>query len=149
MKKQLTLIALALVLSLVSFQTVSAQIKVPAAVTEQFNIDHERSTTISWEQGSNWYKASFEINGQYLTTFYTADGQEIAVTRNISSSMLPLALQNDMQSYLKNGHWISDLFEMNVNGETHYFITFEDADEQHILEGVNDNWSVYKRIRKG
>ena len=149
MKKQLTLIALALVLSLASFQTVTAQIKVPAAVTEQFNLDHERSTIISWEQGSNWYKASFEINGQYLSTFYTAEGQEIAVTRNISSSMLPMALQNDMQSYLKNGHWITDLFEMNVNGETHYFITFEDADEQHILEGVNDNWSVYKRIRKG
>ena len=149
MKKQLTLIAVALVLSLTSIQTVNAQTSVPTTVTEQFNTDHAKATNISWEEGNNWYKASFESNGQYLSTFYGADGQEIAVTRNISSTMLPLTLQNNMQSYLKGGHWITDLFEMNVNGETHYFITFDDADEQHILEAVNDSWSVYKRIRKG
>lgn len=149
MKKQLTLIALALVISLSSFQSLNAQTLVPAAVTEHFNSDYTEAAAITWEAGNNWYKASFEMNGQFLTAFYTIEGESIAVTRNISSAQLPLALQNDMQSYLRSGHWITDLFEMNVNGETHYFITFDDADEQHILEAVNDQWSVYKRIRKG
>ncbi len=149
MKKQLTLIALALVISLSSFQTLQAQTGVPAAVTEHFTADYSAASSINWEAGNTWYKASFEMNGQFLTAFYTNEGESIAVTRNISSAQLPLALQSDMQSYLRSGHWITDLFEMNVNGETHYFITFEDADEQHILEGVNDEWSVYKHIRKG
>ena len=68
--------------------------EVSAAVLASFNSSFKNASEVSWKTtGNNIYKADFSLNGQYVTAYYDATANLIAVTRNISSFQLPVTLQ--------------------------------------------------------
>ena len=76
------------------------------------------------------------------------DGDLMAVTRNILSNQLPVNRLVYLSKHFKD-YWISDLFEMNSNGETSYYITLENADNRMVLRSVgNGEWELYKKESK-
>jgi hypothetical protein len=64
----------------------------------------------------NFYKAEFAMSGQYVTAYYDATANLIAVTRNVSSFQLPITLQTKLKTSYES-HWISDLFELSDDNE--------------------------------
>jgi hypothetical protein len=83
-----------------------------------------------------------------MFAYYSEQGNLIAVTRNITSSQLPLSLMTDLRNNYR-GHWISDLFEIAVNGETTYYITLENGDYSLVLKSTGSaGWEVFKKERK-
>jgi len=147
MKRLLVTLTIALsFISLSSFANENGNDVSPRAV-QSFNSSFKNATEVYWTISDNYYKVNFAMNGQYVSAFYDADGKMIALTRNISSLQLPIALQAELKKNY-DCYWISDVFEMANEEGTSYYITLETADSQLILKSSGDTWNTYKKQRK-
>ena len=147
MKRLLVTLTIALsFISLSSFANENGNDVSPRAV-QSFNSSFKNATEVYWTISDNYYKVNFAMNGQYVSAFYDADGKMIALTRNISSLQLPIALQAELKKNY-DCYWISDVFEMANEDGTSYYITLETADSQLILKSSGDTWNTYKKQRK-
>jgi hypothetical protein len=144
MKKVLITLAIA-ISSLVSF---AGEENVSKDVLNTFNKEFNGAKDVRWTTGSDFYKAVFVLNDQYITAFYNKDGEFLGMTRNISSLNLPLKLQSKIRSEYAE-YWISDLFELSDNDGTHYYITVENADSKLLLKSSdNTEWNIFKKMTK-
>jgi hypothetical protein len=119
---------------------------IPCAAMESFNRAFAGADEATWTNGNGFAKVVFTIKGQYITAFYTNEGELIALTRNLLSNQLPLLLQ----SSLKNNYscyWITDLFEWSSDDEICYYVTLENAEGKIILKSSNNNWTFLKKIK--
>jgi hypothetical protein len=117
-------------------------------ISSSFSKDFMTAKNVSWNKHKDFTKATFTLNNQVMFAYYDENGNLIASARNILSEQLPIKLFNDLKiGYSK--YWISELFEIDKDGQTSYYVTLENADETLILKssGFND-WSTYKRSRK-
>jgi hypothetical protein len=140
------LVTLTIALSFISLSSFANDEVSPSAV-KSFNTSFKNATEVKWTVTDNYFKADFALNGQYVSAFYDAEGQMIALTRNISSLQLPIALQAELKSGY-DAYWISDVFEVANETGTSYYITLETADTQLVLKSEGDSWSNFKKQRK-
>ena len=145
MKKILT--TLALVLTITTMYAFKGEEAVNSQALRSFNRDFVGATDASWTAGRGFYKVTFSMNDQQLSAFYNTDGEFMAVARNISSFQLSLNLQRSLKKSYSN-YWISDLFEMNNEEGTSYYVTLESADVKIILKSNGSGWSVYQKMQK-
>jgi len=88
-------------------------------------------------------KVTFKLNNLVLFAYYAENGDLLAIVRNILSTQLPIQLLMDLKQKYSNS-WITDLFEMNVNGQTTYYATLENGDTGTTLRSSNtSNWETY------
>jgi hypothetical protein len=122
--------------------------EVNSVVLNAFKKQFANASDVEWSTGSNYYKASFLYNNNYVYAYYNPEGDFIATTRNISSVNLPMLLQTDLkQKY--NNYWISDLYELAKPESTTYYITLENADQKIILKSSGgSDWTLYKKSGK-
>lgn len=147
MKRLLLTLTVALsLISLSSFANGEDHEVSPRAI-KSFNSSFKNATEVYWTITNNYYKVNFAMSGQYVSAFYDADGKMIALTRNISSLHLPIALQADLKKNYDD-YWISDVLETATEDGTSYYITLETADTQLILKSNGDSWSTFKKQRK-
>jgi len=117
-------------------------------IQTRFLYEFEHASNVSWSQVKDFYKASFTMDGRAMSAFYNADGELIAVTKNISVAELPETLANNLKKELSNA-WLSELFIMSTpNGEA-YFANIENGTTTTVLEaGMTRKWSVYNKSNK-
>ncbi|MEO8405859.1 MAG: hypothetical protein ABI480_14730 [Chitinophagaceae bacterium] len=117
-------------------------------VLTAFGKEFQGATEVSWSAGSDYYRAEFVLNNQYISAFFSNSGELMGVTRNISSLNLPLTLQNKLRKEYGN-YWISDLFEVSNREGTRYYVTLENADKKMTLKSDSDtNWDVFSKSAK-
>ena len=118
------------------------------ALQKEFNKAFAQSTDVEWEKVADYYKASFLMDGKFLTVYFDAFNNIESISRNITTSMLPLILQSNMKEKLSETSWIADCFELlNENG-TEYFIVVENADQKVFYQANETSWDLYKTIDK-
>jgi hypothetical protein len=146
MKKIMMMLALVLTVS-TTFAFRNKEVINKQAVNA-FRNEFASATDVAWTVGKSYYKVAFTWNDQKLFAYYNNQGEFIAISRFISSSRLPLALQISLKNLYRN-YWISDLFEMATNDVTDYYVTFENADVKIILKSTDgSNWSLYQKSKK-
>jgi hypothetical protein len=144
MKKTL----LALVVLVSSLAVNAAGKNVNEKVLNAFKTEFTTASQVEWSTGPNYYKASFVFNDKHVFAFYNAEGRLLGLTRNITTSELPLKLQADLKKNYDT-YWISDLFEAAREEGTSYYLTLEDADTRLVLKASADNsWTVYEKTKK-
>lgn len=118
------------------------------AVTASFRKDFKKAELLATESNKNFTKLTFKMNDMVLFAFYSGDGNLLAVVRNIKSSQLPIQLMLKVkQDYSK--HWISDLFELDADGTTTYYVTLEDENTTITLRSADTNsWEIYSKKTK-
>lgn len=117
-------------------------------IATSFSKDFTSATNISWSIEKNFTKATFTLNNQVMFAFYSEEGNLIATARNILSQQLPINLLKSVRKDYGN-YWISDLFEIDKDGQTSYYVTLENGDETLILKSNGfGEWSTYKRAKK-
>lgn len=142
------LVILTVALSFVSFSSfANGEDEVSPTVVNSFNSSFKSATEVKWTITDNYFKADFALNGQNVSAFYDVEGTMIALTRNISSLQLPIALQADLKRGY-DAYWISDVMEVANEAGTSYYITLENADTQLILKSDGDFWNNFKKQRK-
>lgn len=118
------------------------------ALQKEFNKEFAQSTDVEWEKVADYYKASFLMDGKFLTVYFDAFNNIEAISRNISTSMLPLILQSNMKYKLSETSWIADCFELSSEKSTEYFIVVETADQKVFYQANGTDWDLYKTVDK-
>jgi len=146
MKKMM--VALAMILTMSSITAFAGDGDVSAKVLNAFQQDFSSAAEVKWTEGDNYYKASFIYNSQFVSAYYSIDGELYGVTRYISSLDLPLNLLMSLKKDYSQ-FWITDLFELSKKEGTSYYITLEDADTKFVLKASDgSDWTTYKKIKK-
>ena len=140
-------LTLTIALSLISLSSFASDVTVNPKTLHSFKRSFKNATEVNWTLSNNLYKANFILSGQYVAAYYDAEGTMIALTRNISSTQLPIALQANMKKNYE-GFWITDLFEMTNEDGTSYYVTLENADTSVILKSNNQDWEKFKKQSK-
>ena len=94
------LVTLTIALSLISLSSFANGEDVSPSAVKSFNSSFKNATEVKWTVTDNYFKADFALNGQYVSAFYDDRRQMIALTRNISSLQLPIALQADLKNQI-------------------------------------------------
>jgi hypothetical protein len=140
---------IALTISAASFFTpAKANTPITPTALESFRSTYVNAKDVYWtEVGSN-YKVSFKLNGKPTTAFYTASGNWIGTTRNMSPLELSPKLDASLKKKLKAGY-ISDLFVVaNEDGET-YFVTITTPDVTKVYKSEHGmKWEFFRSIEK-
>ncbi|HWJ29035.1 MAG TPA: hypothetical protein VNS32_21000 [Flavisolibacter sp.] len=139
------LLTLTIAFSLFSLNSfANDHVNVAPAALNSFKASFKNASDVSWSVSSTYFKASFALNGQYVSAYFDGDGKMVAMTRNISSLQLPLVLQSELREKYQ-GYWVSDLFELANDQGTTYYITVENADKKIVLKSYSSGWSVYNK----
>jgi len=151
--KQITTskIALLLVLFLTvasSFSFAGAASELAPGIRTSFRHDFKGASLISSEVREDLVKVTFSMNKTILWAYYSTEGKLLGVVHNILSSQLPVELQADLKENYSN-YWITELFEINKDGESSYYVSLQNADEVLNFRSTADSgWEVYSRVKK-
>ena len=139
---------LALISFLFSFNSFANDGTISVTVQESFNKSFKNATEVKWSTVNSYYKADFTFNGQQVSAFFDTEGKLIAVARHLLSTSLPVTLQADLKKDYEN-YWISDLFEINDDLGTSYFVTLQNGDVTLMLKASSGgSWTEYRKITK-
>ena len=116
-------------------------------VLRNFQSTFAAAQEADWSVTADMYKVQFQMNGQRITAFYKNDGTMAALTRNITSTQLPVSLQTTLKNDYKE-YWISDLFELSNEEGVQYYVTLENADSKVVLKSSSAAWNVFQKERK-
>ena len=146
MKRTIFALALSLVLGTASFANNDESINERAA--QSFKKEFAQAKDVSWQKTGDMIRATFTLNERVLFAYYNQSGDLMAITRNITTDQLPIALQTQLRKNY-SGYWVSDLFEMVSGGQTNYYITVENADHKVVLKSEDfGSWSTYRKEKK-
>jgi hypothetical protein len=140
-------LTLTIALSLISLSSFATDKEVNPAALKSFNSSFKNATEVNWTISKEYFKANFALNGQYVAAYYDAEGKLLALTRNISTSQLPIGLQVNLKKNY-DGLWISDLVEITNDEGTTYYVTLENADTKLVLRSNYQNWEKFKKQSK-
>jgi hypothetical protein len=113
-------------------------------ILASFHKDFRTAELMGIEAKKEYSKVTFKLNDLVLFAYYSENGDLIAVVRNILSSQLPIQLLMDLKQNHSNC-WITDLFEINSNGQTNYYVTLENGDTRTTLRSASsNNWETYR-----
>lgn len=147
MKTRILTLALVIV---TSFSTVFANNSegVSEKVKSTFQKEFQSASEVSWEAAKEYSKATFKMHGQVMFAYYGTDGKFLALSRNLTTSQLPISLASELRKEY-NSYWITDLFEMASEGATTYYATVENADQVVVLKATaSSDWEVFKKEKK-
>ncbi len=146
-KKALIMMAFVLTAS-ISYSFASPTDGIDGNIKTSFHKDFKNGQLISAEAHKTFTKVTFSMNRSIFFAFYAENGELLAVTRNILSSQLPINLMMSLKNEYKS-FWITELFELNGDGQNCYYVSLENADRKMILRSTSDNtWEVYAETAK-
>jgi hypothetical protein len=127
--------------------TFAADTAVSPNILQSFKKTFSNAKEVVWSANKDVFKAEFVYSSQYISAYYDADGNMLALTKNILSTQLPVLLETSLkEDYC--GYWIADVLELSTEEGTSYYTTLENADEKLILKSSQNNWMVSKKIKK-
>ena len=122
--------------------------EVNSKIMRSFQKEFAGAQNARWVTTKDFVKVTFTLNEQVVYAYYDQNGGLLGVTRNILSGQLPINLLTDFKKNYSN-YWITDLFEMAVNGENVYYLSLEDSDHKVVLKSNGTNgWDVYRKDKK-
>ena len=146
MKKTIFALAFSLILGSASFANNDESINERAS--QSFKKEFAQAKDVSWQKSGDMFRATFTLNERVLFAYYNQSGDLMAITRNITTDQLPIALQTSLRKNYTE-YWVSDLFEMVSGGQTSYYITVENADHKVVLKSEDfGSWSTYRKEKK-
>ena len=141
------LIALTFLATFFTQPLFAADREVNPTVLKSFANTFTTAKDVEWTVADNMFKAHFAYNGQVVTAFYTSEGNLLAVSRNITSHQLPIALQTELMKGQTNA-WIANLFEITSDEGTAYYATLESAESKSVFKSNGQSWSTFSKTKK-
>jgi hypothetical protein len=145
MPRTFTIFALALVISLSSFAKPVDSTR--GEINTSFKKSFGNAQLLSTETHQAFTKLTFKMNDVIMFAFYSNSGELLAITRNITSSQLPMNLLMSLKSDY-SAYWITELFEFKGDDVSCYYVSLESADAKVTLRSNGDSWEVYSSVRK-
>lgn len=113
-------------------------------VLYSFSQTFSNAKDVKWEAKKDFIRAKFTIEGQTMYAYYKETGQQIALTRNILTTQLPLELATSLRAKY-DSFWLADLFEVSADGVTTYYATIRNGSHIIVLKSDAFGWSTFRR----
>jgi len=117
-------------------------------VIASFHKEFRTADVLQVDTKRDYTKVTFKMNDVVMFAYYSENGDLIAVVRNILSTQLPIHLLME----LKQQHpdcWITDLFQLDRNGQTIYYVSLENSDMKTTLRSTDSaSWDTYQKENK-
>ena len=108
-----------------------------------FHSDFYGARDVSWKESPKYVQAQFNLDNKVMFAYYKPDGSFICLIRNILTTELPSYLRKDIRKNYSS-YWVSELFEVNTDQGSSYFIRLENGEGFLILNSENgSNWRTY------
>ena len=122
---------------------------VTAKVAAAFQQDFSLASSVTWKEKSEFYFASFQLNGVFVDAAYNADGELVGTSRKINIDQVPLAVSMEIAKKYKDFSVSSQVTELNFEGQTSYYIDVQDNTQTLKLRcSGNGEISVDSRVKK-
>lgn len=139
----------AIVMLLVSTAIADPGADVTAKVAAAFQQDFSRASSVTWKEKSEFYFASFQLNGVSVDAAYNAEGELVGTSRKIAFEQVPLAVSMELAKKYKDYSISSTVVELNFEGQTSYYIDVQDNSQSLCLKASsNGDISVDSRVKK-
>ena len=113
-------------------------------IAASFHKDFKHAELMGIEVKKAYTKVTFKLSNMVLFAYYSGNGELLAVVRNIVSTQLPIQLLMELKETY-NKYWITDLFEINSDNQTTYYVTLQNADGHVSLRsGDAATWETYR-----
>lgn len=118
-------------------------------VTQAFNQKFAHAKMVSWNEYESFYFAEFVINEKTLKVGYSDQGELLAISRSLSTDLLPLAVTDALSENYKEYKIPTNVTEIVMQGYTRYYLTVEGKTRFLLLNCSPDGTiSVEKKIKK-
>ena len=143
------IIMLAVALTTITISSFASDIiGVNQRVLTSFKKSFHNAEVVRWELKNNLYKITFKNFDKELFAYYSADGDQVAVSRNIHIDQLPLALGAELRNKFSQG-WLTELFEVSSNGQTSYYATIECSTHTTVFKAEGSSgWAIFKKDKR-
>ena len=116
---------------------------------EQFRIDFEDITDVTWERTQNFDEATFTKDGRVTTAFYDATPQLVGTTTEETFADLPARardfINKKYSDYTVGGVLFFDDNEQNETDMSLYNLQFDDVDS-YFVELKRDNKEIVVQV---
>ncbi len=148
MKKiRTTLTAIVMLLSATAFANDGDN--VTSKVKAAFQQDFSRASSVSWKVNSDFYFATFLLNGVSVDAAYNADGELVGTSRRIDVDQVPLAVSMEIAKKYSGYTVSSKVTELNFEGQTSYYIDVQDNSQVVSLKcESNGDLTVVSKTKK-
>jgi hypothetical protein len=131
---------------LIAFSSINAfaQTKTPSAVVNSFERTYGNAESSVWTAVNDLYRVDFTLQDEGLTAFFSAEGELIAASRNITPVLLPIFLQSSLKKHFSK-FTVSSLFEVDGRDGINYYAKVSDQKSQILLQSTSSGDWVVKR----
>jgi hypothetical protein len=104
---------------------------------ENLNSLYGKVKDLTWSEArNNLVRADFTSGDESISTFFDAQGEVVATTRNISREQLPLRLRLDLDQRFADAT-ILQMFELSNQTEHAYYIELQDKGKRRMMKGYD------------
>lgn len=108
--------------------------KVKAAFESNFS----KASQVNWEKTSDYYFASFLLNGIRVDAAYDESGELVGTARHISADLVPLSVSLAISEKYAGYQVAKTALELNFEGQTRYYVTVENEKQSVKLKCLSD-----------
>ena len=110
-----------------------------------FRKEFKTASEVKWSETTHYFRACFMLNNKIQYAYYDVQGNLVGLVQHVLSTTLPQDLQKQIKKEYA-GFWITELFQVNFDDSTNYYIELRNADETIVLttDGF-DQWHLYSQ----
>lgn len=129
MKIKMQMLLVLLMATTISFGQDIPEAQVPSIIVNKFKAKFPKASDVEWEMEGNLYNVDFEIGWSTdYEAWYTASGNLVKHTQEISQKDLPQAVKNAVKKQYP-GYRIDDAKKISTNGIETYKVELEKKHE--------------------
>jgi hypothetical protein len=108
-----------------------------------FHSEFKKAKNVSWAESPKYVQARFSLDNKIMYAYYNLDGSFVGVIRHMLTSDLPTELQKSIKKEY-GSYWVSELFQLNNDQGTTYYIQLENGNESIVLSSDDsEGWKVF------
>jgi hypothetical protein len=148
MKKIKTVLTAAVMLLATSAFAIPDESVTPK-VKQAFTTDFSKASQVKWEKTSDFYFASFMLQGLRVEAAYNEEGELLGTSRLIKADQVPLSVSLAIAERYTGYQVPATALEINFEGQTRYYITVENEKQFVKLKCLsNGDIETEGRIKK-
>jgi hypothetical protein len=111
-------------------------------VINKFNTDFVRAQNVNWKVNSNFQKATFTLDGEKMSAFYSLQGEYMGLTQNVQFKALPTKAKKEIgQKY--EGYFVQEVIKLDADDDTTVYFVDLKKDNDEFLVRVTPSANVY------
>lgn len=109
-------------------------VKVSPVVKAAFESNFIKAENVSWNKASDFYFASFTLNGVTVDAAYTEEGELLGTSRMISTEQMPLSISLAIAEKYAGYTVYNSVVELTFEGVTRYYVYVENKSQSLKLK---------------